>query len=319
MTDAVRSPGLHHITAVCGDAQRNLDFYAGVLGLRFVKKTINFDDPGTYHLYYGDYAGNPGTILTFFPFAGVPRGRSGAGAPEATGFLVPPDSLDAWAHRLEQAGVRIGGRLERFGEQVLSFEDPDGLPLELVASGQANEVDPWVDGPVPTELAIRGFAGVTLVVQDAEKTLAVVKHVFGLSDEAGSEEHRTRLMAPDASVGAYVDVIERPVPGRPGAGTVHHVALRARDAEEQAAMAERVREIGLYPTPVRDRQYFESVYFREAGGILLEIATDAPGFAIDEDIDSLGMDLKLPPWLEERRDVIQQRLPELTLPTMPSN
>ncbi len=304
-------PGLHHVTAVSGPAQRNADFYVGVLGLRLVKKTVNFDDPGTYHLYYGDALGRPGSVLTFFPWANAAPGRSGAGMAAATAYAVPADALDFWMTRFADRALDFDAPVERFGEAVLGFADPDGLRLELVADGATGEG--WAEGPVPPEAAVRSFHSVTLALTDTGPTARVLA-LFGW-DNVGEEAGRLRFRAPGGGPASVVDLVQTTERGRPGAGTVHHVAFRARGDEEQRAWQDALRSAGLFVTEVKDRQYFRSVYFREPGGVLFEIATDAPGFTADEPADALGGALKLPPWVEDRRAAIERQLPPLTVPT----
>jgi len=316
----MKTHGIHHVTAVAGDPQANLDFYTGVLGLRFVKRTVNFDDTATYHLYYGDETGTPGTALTFFPFDGGRGGRPGRGQAVATAFAVPAGSLDYWAERLADADATVGDRRTRFGAGVLSFEDPDGQPLELVEiePGADWPIEPWDGGPVPAEHGIRGFFGVTLHSAEPEATERVLE-VLGLArvgseTEADDGAERVRYAA-DGDHATVVDVLHRGPPrGRPGVGTVHHVAFRAPDEDEQLAWREELQDAGQFVTPQKDRQYFRSIYFREPGGILFEIATDGPGFAADESVDELGSALKLPPWLEDERERIESSLPPLEAP-----
>jgi glyoxalase family protein len=304
--------GLHHVTAIAGNHLRNLDFYTRTLGLRLVKRTVNFDDPGTYHFYYGDENGRPGTILTFFPWEHAGKGRPGVGETHLTGFRVPSRSLDYWAHRFVEKGVSHQALEKRFGETVLPFSDPDGMSLAFVAvSDVANEPDRSV-GDIPFEHKIRGFHGVTLLLDDAAKTGAVLTNVLGLK-EAGSEGAVIRYCA-TSSPGGVVDIHQAKgfLPGYQGRGSVHHIAFRAKDDAEQAEMARKlVTQHNLHPTGQRDRSYFRSIYFREPGGVLFEIATDAPGFTIDEPPESLGNSLKLPPFLEPRRNEIEAALPPL--------
>jgi glyoxalase family protein len=308
--------GIHHVTAVAGDPRENLRFYTAVLGLRLVKRTVNFDDRTTYHLYYGDETGAPGTALTFFPFEGARPGRPGRGQAVATAFAVPEGSLDYWADRLGDADASVDERRTRFGADVLPFTDPDGQPLELVETDLSDSpIEPWSGGPVPDEHAIRGFFGVTLHSAEPDAT-ANVLDLLGF-DRVGSETdpddgaERVRYAAAGDRA-TVVDVLHRGPPrGRPGVGTVHHVAFRAADAEEQMAWREWLSDAGQFVTPQKDRQYFESIYFREPGGILFEIATDGPGFTVDESVESLGSELKLPAWLEDDREGIEGALPPL--------
>jgi glyoxalase family protein len=291
--------GIHHVTALASDPQANVDFYTGVLGLRLVKRTVNFDDPGTYHLYYGDETGRPGTIMTFFPWPMARRGVQGAGQATVTSFSVPQGSLGYWTERLGKLGVPFQDPRPRFDEEVLTMLDPDGLKLELVArndsgSGGGHEVS--------------GFDGVTLTEWNPEVTAEVLVGTLGFRP-AGQQGDRFRFEAG----ASRVDVVASPasVRGHISAGTVHHVAWRAADDADQIAWREAVAESGLYVTPVLDRQYFRSIYFREPGGVLFEIATDPPGFTRDEPVESLGSALKLPPWLEPERKRIEQALPPI--------
>jgi len=304
--------GIHHVTAIAGKPARNVDFYTRTLGLRLVKKTVNFDDPGTYHLYYGDEQGHPGTILTFFPWEHAAPGRNGEGLAEETAFRVPLESIGYWAQRLIEHGVPHNAPERRFAEPVLTLTDPDGLSLALVGVTGASSEPAWSNGGVPAEHAIRGFHGITLMLGQAAPTGAILTDVFGFK-EAGREGHLVRYTA-DGGAGSAVTIRETEgfLPGRMGRGSVHHIAFRATDDAQQAAMARKVRaDHRLSPTPQLDRNYFRSVYFREPGGILFEIATDAPGFAVDEPLESLGRDLKLPGFLEPHRREIEAALPPL--------
>lgn len=313
--------GLHHVTAIASGARENLRFYESVLGLRLVKTTVNFDDPGTYHLYYGNYEASPGTILTFFPWQGAVRGRAGTGMTAATAFLIPPGTLDAWMGRFADLAIDFEAPAERFSENVLRLQDPDGLPLELVESASAGEL-PVHEGTaasvsgIPPEISIRGFHSVSLCVAGYEHSARLLTEVFGYKSE-GQQGERFRFRAgadKTAAPGRYIDILCQPdtLPrSRPGAGTVHHIAFRARSEEEQLQWREKVLSFGLNVTPVLDRNYFRSVYFREPGGVLYEIATDPPGFTADEPLEHLGETLRLPAWLEPRRDIIEARLPAL--------
>lgn len=307
--------GIHHVTALAGDPQTNVDFYAGVLGLRLVKRTVNFDDPGTYHLYYGDESGRPGTILTFFPWPLARRGSRGTGQATVTAFSVPEGSLGWWAERLSAQGVVTDDPAERFDEEVLTLLDPDGLKLELVAHASAASVAPWGHGPVPERYALRGFHGVTLSEAELGPTAALLSEGMGLAP-AGEAGPRYRFAAAGGGAGSRVDVVESP--GTPrgliAAGTVHHVAWRVPDDAAQEAWRRTLSARGLGVTPVLDRQYFHSIYFREPGGVLFEMATDPPGFTLDEPIEHLGEALRLPPWLEPQRRRIEGSLPALTPP-----
>ncbi|MFC3692399.1 ring-cleaving dioxygenase [Chenggangzhangella methanolivorans] len=304
---------LHHVTAISGPARRNVGFYTGVLGLRLVKKTVNFDDPGTYHLYYGDAAGRPGSVLTFFPWDHVAPGRIGVGETSQTSFRVPRGSIGWWTQRFVEAAVPHDNPVIRFGETVLAFKDPDGLSLALVGVDGVEAEEAWEGGSVPAEHAIRGFHGVTLLLDKAEATAAVLTNVFG-HREVAREDNVVRYDAGGEGYGRFVDLREVGgfLGGRPGGGSVHHIAFRAADDAAQAAMARKlVSEHGLAVTEQKDRNYFRSVYFREPGGVLFEIATDEPGFAFDEPAEHLGEALKLPPFLEALRPRIEERLPEL--------
>jgi glyoxalase family protein len=308
--------GIHHVTAIASDPQRNLDFYTQVLGLRLVKLTVNFDDPGTYHFYFGNATGAPGSILTFFPWVGMRRGTVGNGQVSATAFAVRPGSLEYWLTRLKGRGVAVREAGERFGEPVLTFSDPDGMPLELVGSASASAAGAWLGEDVPAEHAIAGFHGATLLVGEATPTLTLLAEM-GLQ-LLGTEGARTRYAFADAAVGRVVDVVavRDGLEGRMGAGTVHHIAWRTPDDPQQGAWRQRLAAGGANVSPIMDRSYFHSIYFREPGGILFEIATDPPGFATDETPDHLGEALRLPPWMEGQRPEAEQRLPALTLPHM---
>jgi glyoxalase family protein len=312
-------PGIHHITAICGEPQRNIDFYAGLLGLRLVKKTVNFDDPGSYHLYYGDGLGSPGTVMTFFAWILPPmvtaRARQGTGQITATPFWIPAASLDFWVDRLAAADVDFDGPTHRFGEPVISLVDPDDLPLELVARPGGTLRAPWKVGPVPTEHAIRRFSGATLSLAGYERTARLLTETMGFR-EVGSEGTRFRFQVGEGDDAAMIDLLCQPEgdPGRMGIGAVHHIAWRTPSREQQEQWRGVLAKAGYDVTPVLDRNYFESIYFREPGGVLFEIATDPPGFTADESPEELGTHLKLPPWLEPRRDRIEAWLPEVRLP-----
>jgi glyoxalase family protein len=305
--------GLHHVTAIASDPQRNLDFYTEVLGLRFVKRTVNFDDPGSYHFYFGDDAGSPGTILTFFAWPGAVRGNSGVGETVATAFSVPLKSLEFWEQRLLSAGLPVERTGKRFSEEVLSFADPDGMRIELAGHADAGEANASRFSSVPKEHAIRGFFGVTLAQQGYQNTADTLT-VMGFK-KTGEEGDRFRFSAEGSASGNHIDIVVAPgMPyGRMGAGTVHHIAFRAADDDSQLEWREVIGAHHLDVTPVLDRSYFHSIYFREPGGVLFEIATDPPGFGIDEPAESLGEALKLPPWLEPRRSVIEHRVPVIEL------
>lgn len=313
----VRPSGIHHVTAIASDPQANADFYLNVLGMRLVKRTVNFDSPETYHLYYGDRAGNPGTIMTFFPWPDAPKGRIGAGQATTTTFSVPEGSLGWWADHLSALDIPFTSPTERADEDVLSLRDPDGLLIELAASADHHDTDPWDGGAVPTDHAIRGIRAVTLTEQDADGTARMLGDQLGFrlhSESAG----RMRFHTNDSGdgVGTIVDVLADPKAerGLVAAGTVHHVAYRAPDTPVQDAWRQRLADDGVGVTEIRDRSYFTSIYFREPGGVLLEIATDGPGFDYDEPLMELGRSLKLPPWLQPRQDQIAANLPHLEVP-----
>ena len=304
--------GIHHVTAIAGPARRNLGFYERTLGLRLVKKTVNFDDPTTYHFYYGDEAGNPGSILTFFPWEHVAPGRLGIGETQETAFRVPAGSIGFWTHRFIAHGVVHEAPVKRFGQTVLAFRDPDGMRLALVGVPGIEGEPVWGEGDVPAEAAIRGFHGVTLLLEKTERTGAILTDVFGFT-EAASENGLVRF-ASGVAIGGFVDLRAAGgfLPARMGGGSVHHIAFRAADDAAQEDMVRKLAQNhGIRTTEQRDRNYFRSVYFREPGGVLFEIATDAPGFAVDEPAASLGQALKLPAGLETRRVEIEAVLPEL--------
>jgi glyoxalase family protein len=313
-----RSAGIHHVTAICTDPRRNIAFYTGGLGLRLVKKTVNFDDPSVWHLYYGDETGSPGTALTFFAWGSLPPGRTGVGQMAATAFMIPERSLAYWTDRFAERGIPHDAPERRFDHTVVALRDPDGMNLELVATKGARALPAWSGGPVPEEHAIRGFFGATLLVADPGPTAQVLTEALGFTPQ-GSESSRQRFKAAGGAgaapgpLGMVVDLRAdaSAAAGRQGAGSVHHVAFRAADDAAEDAMAQAVRSLGLRPTDQIDRQYFHSVYFREPGGILCEIATDGPGFTVDESKEALGSSLKLPTWFEQRRGEIEAALPAL--------
>lgn len=300
--------GLHHVTALASDPQRNVDFYAGVLGLRLVKRTINFDAPEVYHLYYGNESGSPGTIITFFPYPGLPKGRKGKGQLTVISFSVAEKALDYWVKRLDQFKIKHTGPQQHFeGEIVIDFEDHDGLGLELVFN-QTDERHGFSNGNVPTEFAIKGLFGVTLSEECTEKTVGLLTAHMDhlLVKEKGN---RLRYSA-SGQAGGIVDVLCTPdaLLGLMGAGTVHHVAFATANQSTQLEARDNLIKSGLNVTPVIDRQYFHSIYFREPGGILFEIATIPPGFTVDEDQAHLGETLQLPPWQEPNRKIIEKEL-----------
>ncbi|WP_108663489.1 ring-cleaving dioxygenase [Acuticoccus kandeliae] len=304
--------GIHHVTAIAGRAARNIDFYTKTLGMRLVKKTVNFDDPGTYHFYYGDEAGQPGTILTFFPWEHAVPGRVGVGETEETSFRIPQSAVGYWTHRLLEKGVEADRAERRFGETAITFKDPDGMRIALVAVPGIEDEIGWTGNGVPIESAIRGVHSVDLLLKEAAPTGEILTDVLGFK-EVGRDGSTVRFAAEGAPYGGVVDIHEVGdfLRGRSGAGTVHHVAFRADEAG-QAAMAAKLRgEHRMRTTDQVDRDYFRSVYFREPGGVLFEIATDDPGFAVDEPLASLGGALKLPKNYEPFRSEIEAKLPEL--------
>ncbi|MFW6318187.1 MAG: ring-cleaving dioxygenase [Halorubrum sp.] len=303
-------PGIHHVTAVGSDPERNYRFYTDTLGLRLVKRSINQDDVSVYHLFYADRSGTPGTSMTFFPYPTAQPGRVGTGQASGVQFLIPDAAVEYWRERLADAGVDVREPIERFGDTVIPFADPDDTPLELVARADAPDGDPPA-GPVPSEHAIRGFFGVTLSLASAESTVPLLQ-VMGYEETNRSPE-RTRYRA-GGDLGAVVDVREDPQAprGRSGAGTVHHVAFEVAD-DEQSAWRDVLIEQGLRPTEIIDRKWFNSIYARTKGGVLFEFATKSPGYTVDEDIDDLGGRLVLPEWLEDRREEIEAGLPDLSV------
>jgi glyoxalase family protein len=302
--------GLHHLTAIATDAQANIDFYAGLLGLRLVKKTVNFDDPSAYHLYYGDEAGTPGSIITFFYWPGAPRGQIGTGQITAITFSSPEKSLDYWRDRLQRHDVTVE-RHTRFGEEVLAFSDPDGIPVEIVAvANDARRV--WTGAGIPAEHSLRGMHTAELTLSDSGPTSELLIELMGYT-LVRRDGNRARYEAAPGGSGRYVDVIggAKAPRGSGGAGTIHHIAFRVADDAAELDMQDRLIKGGYHVSDVRDRDYFRSIYYRERGGILFEIATDIPGFAVDEPAASLGTALKLPKQFEAHRKEIESMLPQL--------
>jgi glyoxalase family protein len=337
--------GIHHITAIARNPQRNIDFYSGLLGMRLVKLTVNFDDPTTYHLYYGDSVGHPGTILTFFPWSEAPKGYRGTGQVTAISFLIPSGSMNYWIDRLKRNGISFVGPSKRFSDEFVSFSDPDGLMLELISPSsddfqrqqlpqpQEQQDSIWKESPIGKEHAIRGFHSATLSEEGYERTASILTNTmgfklvakdskegrfrFGIVENSYSNRDSGGTATVSSSLGSIVDLVCQPdiSRGYVGIGTVHHIAWRAASDKHQMDLRQRiVDEAHLNPTPVLDRVYFHSVYFREPGGILFEIATDPPGFAVDERPEDLGTQLKLPEWLEPVREKIKQVLPPVNLP-----
>jgi glyoxalase family protein len=308
--------GLHHVTAIASDPQRNLDFYGELLGLRLVKRTINFDDPASYHFYFGDALGTPGTILTFFSWAGARRGVHGSGEISATGFVIPVGSAGYWLERLKESHVSAERAPKRFGEEVVRFADPDGMLIELIESIPSAAVVTWSQSPVPAEHAIRGFHSVSARLESTQETAKLITEIFGYR-LVQENENRSRFAAPgETGIGQTIDLVSAPDvhPGRIGAGSVHHIAFRVPNDEQQIEWREKLIEQGYQVSPVRDRIYFHSIYFREPAGVLFELATDPPGFTQDESFDELGANLRLPPWMEQVRPEIEAVLPKITVP-----
>ncbi len=302
--------GLHHITAVASSPQRNVDFYRQVLGQRLIKTTVNFDDPGTYHFYYGDNVGTPGTILTFFPWQHVAKGRVGNGETAATAYSISAGSVGFWQAYLARQGVTVQQEARRFGAEIIALEDPDGMRMELIVSDDPANFHIWEEGPIPGQHALRGFHGVTLWLDQVEATAELLTSQLGYR-LVGQEGPRFRFAAAGGDIGAYVDIVERPGGeyGRFGVGSIHHIAFRTVDDAEQQLYLSQLRQAGYSVTSVQDRQYFHSIYFRSPGGVLFEIATDAPGFLYDEPVEELGDNLKLPAWFEPHRAEIEQAVP----------
>ena len=307
-----KSAGIHHITAIAGEPKRHVAFCTRTLGLRFVKRTVNFDDPGTWHLYYGDEVGAPGTALTFFIWKDLPKGRHGAGEAQEVAFAIPESSLDYWTKRLDALGIAHGAPTPRFAETAVALEDLDGLKLELVTEKSAAAIPGWSNGEIAAEHAIRGFHGITLEVRDPAPTARVLEQVFGFKP-SGVEHNRHRYLAEGGPLGKVIDM--RITPGLPrsqqGLGINHHIAFRAMNDAEEMEMRRRALALGLNATEQVQRNYFRSVYFREPGGILFEIATDDPGFTLDEKKEKLGQKIMLPPWYEAHRAKIEASLPPL--------
>ncbi|WP_420641729.1 ring-cleaving dioxygenase [Candidatus Leptofilum sp.] len=306
--------GLHHITAVASNPHKNVNFFHHILGQRLVKKTVNFDDPGTYHLYYGDEVGTPGTIMTYFPWQHMRRGSRGNWETAALAYTIRPEAMGFWQNWLKKNHIATGELQTRFGADVLPFTDPDGLPLELITSEAPATLHHWTEGPINEKEALRGFHSVTLWLDEVEPTGKLLTEQLGYQF-VGEEGNRFRYQADANDMGIIVDILHRP--GQPsgqfGAGSIHHIAFRTVDDAEQLEYLQKLRQAGQHVTPVQDRQYFHSIYFRSPGGVLFEIATDAPGFPYDEPVAELGTHLKLPSWLEQHRPAIEARLPEIEL------
>ncbi|QHA93145.1 ring-cleaving dioxygenase [Bacillus sp. N1-1] len=304
----VKISGIHHITAMVNDAQRSIDFYSGVLGLRLVKKTINFERPEVYHLYFGNGTGDPGTVITFFPWPDQLKGRTGTGQVGVISYVIPPQSIGFWKERLTKYEVETETS-SRFGEDYLTFIDPDGLEIELVER-EEGPLNHWSFGGIHPQVAIKGFGGAILNSGKPNKTANVLEELFGL-DCIGQEDSYLRFKS-EAEIGNTIDIKLIPsVRGLMGAGTIHHIAWRAKDDQEHQEWKNILEENGYYPTEILDRNYFNSIYFHESGGILFEIATDPPGFTVDEPLDELGEHLMLPTWLESKRLELEETLPSV--------
>ncbi|MBK9778899.1 MAG: ring-cleaving dioxygenase [Anaerolineales bacterium] len=306
--------GLHHVTAVASDPQRNVDFYRNVLGQRLVKRTVNFDSPDTYHFYFADEVGNPGSVLTFFAWPNMRRGVRGNGETNVVAYNVPVDSFPFWQERLKQNGIKTEAIDTRFGQNVLAFSDPDGMGVELVEVESLPAIHHWEEGPIPEAYALHGFHSITLWLEEVESTSALLTEGMGYQF-AGAEENRHRFKSDRHALGHIVDLIHRPgkMQAGFGVGSIHHIAFRVANDEEQLTYQSMLSEAGFRVSPVMDRSYFHSIYFREQGGVLFEIATDTPGFLIDEPKTSLGESLKLPAWVEPQRAEIEASLLPLTL------
>lgn len=302
--------GLHHITAIAGDAKRNFDFYSKVLGLRFIKKTVNFDDPGTYHFYFGDEVGSAGTILTFFPWGeGIQQGRKGSGMATEIGYSVPKGSLGFWQERFEKYNVIYNKPAEKFGEKYLTFLDPDGLKLELIESKTEDNRKAWETDEVKADVATKGFHNITLTLNTIKPTAAILTELFGYK-LIEQDVNRYRYATDTVANAAIVDLVELPQEhrGHVANGSVHHVAFRVKDDASLMYFRDKIEQYGLSITPQIDRQYFHSLYFREPGGVLFELATENPGFTVDEPLEELGKNLKLPAQYEASRDKIEAHL-----------
>lgn len=304
--------GIHHVTAIAGNAKRNYDFYTKVLGLRLVKKTVNFDDPGTYHFYFGDEVGTPGTILTFFPWEGIQKGKTGSGIATEIGYSVPEGSLTFWRDRFTENNVPIIASGTRFNEEYITIEDPDGLVLSLIVPSGNDNRRPWETGDIKAGVATRGFHSITLTLRKAEPTAKILTDIFEYK-AIGHEGNRHRYATSAVENASIIDIIETTgTTAVNAAGTIHHIAFRVKDEETQMAYREKIREYGLSITNKIDRNYFYSLYFREPGGVLFEIATDNPGFSVDEPVSELGSNLKLPAQYESQRQEIERILPVLS-------
>jgi len=307
-------PGIHHVTAICADVQRTVEFYVGVLGLRFIKQTVNFDVPDTYHIYFGDRVGSPGTAMTFFGWPHLPRRAAGNGQVGSVAFAVPEPSLDFWMARLRELGIEAV-RSEGIGADMIGFDDPDGVRLELVGRAVDDRWSEWPNSPVPPDHQLRGFFTVSLAVAEEEPSAHFLEETMGFR-EVARERGRVRFETGAGGPDAILDLLVDPgrAQGEEATGTVHHVAWRARDDERQRAWRSTIAGAGFQVTPVIERKYFRSIYFREPGGVLFEIATDGPGFTVDEPLESLGTALQLPAQHEDRRHSLVVNLRPIAVP-----
>jgi glyoxalase family protein len=301
--------GIHHITAMASDPQANYDFYTQTLGMRFIKKTVNFDAPDVYHLYYADEIGTPGTVLTFFPFPDARRGKRGTGEITVISFSVPFNSLQYWMERLANLGIDFDGPKNKFGYKFIGLLDPDGMKIEIVADRNVDSIPGWYNGEIPPEYSIRKFFGSTFYLRDSKETEKLLSEIMGANLVSFEGKIRRYSLGENESQ-SFVDILEDTNAPRAigGAGTFHHIAWRTANDEEQLNWRAKIAKYGLHPTEVVDRNYFHSIYFREPGGILFEIATDPPGFMVDESFENLGTELKLPAWHEPKRKLIEQIL-----------
>jgi glyoxalase family protein len=306
--------GLHHVTAIASDPQRNVDFYRNILGQRLVKRTVNFDAPDTYHFYFADEIGNPGSVLTFFAWPDMRRGVRGNAETNAVAYNVPVGSLSFWQEHIKRNGITPKAIETRFGQKILAFNDPDGMGVELVETDHVPEIQFWADGPISQEYALHGFHSVTLWLENIDATAELLSVQMGYQ-KMGQEETRHRFVADQSTRGHFIDLVERP--GEPqagfGVGSIHHIAFRVPGDQQQMEYQSLIRSAGFGVTDVMDRTYFRSIYFRERGGVLFEIATDTPGFAIDEPVEALGENLRLPAWYERNRTAIEESLAPIEL------
>lgn len=316
MTDQSHIAGLHHVTYIAGNPQQNLDFYSGILGQRFIKKTVNFDDPGTYHFYFADYKGTPGSVMTSFPWPRSIRGKAGAGQCVIISYAIPQGAADYWKERLEKFNVSIDKDQKLFGNRTLSFSDPDGIGLEISEVENPPEISHWEDGPVPLDYALRGFLGTTLLLNEKSGTEKLLIETMGYKKYA-EEGNRYRYQSASGGFASMLDIIEDPSApaGEQSVGTVHHIAFRVKNDEEHSHWREKFIKSGMRPTPFIDRDYFHSIYFRTPGHVLFEVATENPGFDKDEELEALGEALRIPNQHKIIEDKIENVLPKVVLPS----